>query len=163
MSRFILSLIVSIIFLSCDTPFSTKPSNEETLFVVSHNYDQSPIYHKTAVEVSWSNITVENFKEFRIEKAKIIGDDYIWNDLARIIDSLETSYIDTLDDDGTSSGPCAREYNSPIWLKRNEQSPPVYSCTPRVSKGHRHAPWRGSGWYMLRLPTKWRAWFMPYR
>ena len=33
-----------------------------SIFVVSHNYDQSPIYHKTAVEVSWSNITVENFK-----------------------------------------------------------------------------------------------------
>ena len=48
-----------------------------------------------------SNITVENFKEFRIEKAKIKGDDYIWTDLARILDSLETSYIDTLDDDGT--------------------------------------------------------------
>ena len=101
MIRFILSLIVLIIFLSCETPFSTKPSNEENLFVVSHNYDQSPIFHKTAVEVSWSNITVENFKEFRIEKAKIIGDDYIWTDLARILDSLETSYIDTLDDDGT--------------------------------------------------------------
>jgi len=101
MIRFILSLIVLIIFLSCETPFSTKPSNEENLFVVSHNYDQSPVFHKTAVEVSWSNITVENFKEFRIEKAKIIGDDYIWTDLARILDSLETSYIDTLDDDGT--------------------------------------------------------------
>jgi hypothetical protein len=101
MIRFILSLIVLIIFLSCETPFSTKPSNEENLFVVSHNYDQSPIFHKTAVEVSWSNITVENFKEFRIEKAKIIGDDYIWTDLARILDSLETSYIDVFDDDGT--------------------------------------------------------------
>ena len=73
MIRFILSLIISLVFLSCETPFSTKPSNEENLFVVSHDYDQTPIFHKTAVEVSWSNITVENFKEFRIEKAKIIA------------------------------------------------------------------------------------------
>ena len=101
MDRFHLSIIVLIVFISCETPFSTKPSNDEDLFVVSHNYDQSPIFHKTAVQVSWSNITIEDFKEFRIEKAKIVGDDYLWSDLARVPDSLATSFIDTLDDDGT--------------------------------------------------------------
>ena len=100
MNRFHLFYISLIFFISCETPFSTKPSNEEDLFEVSHDYDQSPIFHKTPVQVSWSNITIENFKEFRIEKAKIVGEDYLWNDLARISDSLATSYIDTLDDDG---------------------------------------------------------------
>ena len=100
MNRFHLFYISLIFFISCETPFSTKPSNEEDLFEVSHDYDQSPIFHKTPVQVSWSNITIENFKEFRIEKAKIVGEDYFWNDLARISDSLATSYIDTLDDDG---------------------------------------------------------------
>ena len=99
MNRFHLFYISLIFFISCETPFSTKPSNEEDLFEVSHDYDQSPIFHKTPVQVSWSNITIENFKEFRIEKAKIVGEDYFWNDLARISDSLATSYIDTLDDD----------------------------------------------------------------
>ena len=100
MNRFHLFYISLIFFISCETPFSTKPSNEEDLFEVSHDYDQTPIFHKTPVQVSWSNITIENFKEFRIEKAKIVGEDYFWNDLARISDSLATSYIDTLDDDG---------------------------------------------------------------
>ncbi len=86
MDRFHLPIIVLIVFISCETPFSTKPSNDEDLFVVSHNYDQSPIFHKTAVQVSWSNITIEDFKEFRIEKAKIVGDDYLWSDLARVPD-----------------------------------------------------------------------------
>ena len=62
-----------LIFISCDTPFSTKPSSDEDLFVINHDYDQSPIFHKTAVQVSWSNITIEDFKEFRIEKAKIVN------------------------------------------------------------------------------------------
>ena len=101
MDRFHLPIIVLIVFISCETPFSTKPSNDEDLFVVFHNYDQSPIFHKTAVQVSWSNITIEDFKEFRIEKAKIVGDNYLWSDLARVPDSLATSFIDTLDDDGT--------------------------------------------------------------
>ena len=85
MNRFQLPLIVLILFISCETPFSTKPSNDEDLFVVSHDYDQSPIFHKTPVQVSWSNITIEDFKEFRIEKAKIVGNEYLWTDLAPIL------------------------------------------------------------------------------
>ena len=100
MNRFHLSCISLIVFISCDTPFSTKPSNDEDLFIVSHDYDQTPIFHKTPTQVSWSNITIEDFKEFRIEKAKIVGEDYFWTDLARVPDSLATSFIDTLDDDG---------------------------------------------------------------
>ena len=100
MNRFHLSCISLIVFISCDTPFSTKPSNDEDLFIVSHDYDQTPIFHKTPAQVSWSNITIEDFKEFRIEKAKIVGEDYFWTDLARVPDSLATSFIDTLDDDG---------------------------------------------------------------
>ena len=84
MNRFHLSCISLIVFISCDTPFSTKPSNDEDLFIVSHDYDQTPIFHKTPTQVSWSNITIEDFKEFRIEKAKIVGEDYFWTDLARV-------------------------------------------------------------------------------
>ena len=88
-------------WLACDLPFSTKPSEEEDLFLVTHDYDGHVIHEKTAVTISWSDITIEDFKEYRIEKAKLVAEDYYWVDLARLLDSLTTSYVDTLDDDGT--------------------------------------------------------------
>ena len=95
-------LFVPMFFwLACDLPFSTKPSAEEDLFLVTHDYDGRVIREKTAITISWSDITIENFKEYRIEKAKIISGDYYWVDLAHLPDSLTTSYVDTLDDDGT--------------------------------------------------------------
>ena len=95
-------LFVPMFFwLACDLPFSTKPSEEEDLFLVTHDYDGHVIHEKTAVTISWSDITIEDFKEYRIEKAKLVAEDYYWVDLARLLDSLTTSYVDTLDDDGT--------------------------------------------------------------
>ena len=95
-------LFVPMFFwLACDLPFSTKPSEEEDLFLVTHDYDGHVIHEKTAVTISWSDITIEDFKEYRIEKAKLVAGDYYWVDLARLLDSLTTSYVDTLDDDGT--------------------------------------------------------------
>ena len=88
-------------WLACDLPFSTKPSAEEDLFLVTHDYDGHVIHEKTAITISWSDITIEDFKEYRIEKAKLVAGDYYWVDLARLLDSLTTSYVDTLDDDGT--------------------------------------------------------------
>ena len=94
-------LFVPMFFwLACDLPFSTKPSEEEDLFLVTHDYDGHVIHEKTAITISWSDITIEDFKEYRIEKAKLVAGDYYWVDLARLLDSLTTSYVDTLDDDG---------------------------------------------------------------
>ena len=84
-------------WLACDLPFSTKPSAEEDLFLVTHDYDGRVIREKTAITISWSDITIEDFKEYRIEKAKIIAGDYCWVDLAHLPDSLTTSYVDTLE------------------------------------------------------------------
>ena len=95
------TLMLMFLWLACDLPFSTKPSEDDDLFLVTHDYDNRVIHHKTAVTISWSDITIEDFKEYRIEKAKIIAEDFYWVDLARLPDSLATSYIDTLDDDGT--------------------------------------------------------------
>ena len=93
--------VLMFFWLACDLPFSTKPSAEEDLFLVTHDYDGHVIHEKTAVTISWSDITIEDFKEYRIEKAKLFAEDYYWVDLARLLDSLTTSYVDTLDDDGT--------------------------------------------------------------
>jgi len=93
--------VLMFFWLACDLPFSTKPSAEEDLFLVTHDYDGHVIHEKTAITISWSDITIEDFKEYRIEKAKLVAGDYYWVDLARLLDSLTTSYVDTLDDDGT--------------------------------------------------------------
>ena len=87
-------LFVPMFFwLACDLPFSTKPSAEEDLFLVTHDYDGRIIREKTAISISWSDITIEDFKEYRIEKAKLVAGDYYWVDLARLLDSLTTSYV----------------------------------------------------------------------
>ena len=93
--------VLVFIWLACDLPFSTKPSAEEDLFLVTHDYDGRIIREKTAISISWSDITIEDFKEYRIEKAKLVAGDYYLVALARLLDSLTTSYVDTLDDDGT--------------------------------------------------------------
>ena len=54
MNRFHLFYISLIFFISCETPFSTKPSNEEDLFEVSHDYDQTRLFQKTRVKVDCS-------------------------------------------------------------------------------------------------------------
>ena len=84
--------VLVFIWLACDLPFSTKPSAEEDLFLVTHDYDGRIIREKTAISISWSDITIEDFKEYRIEKAKLVAGNYHWVDLAHLPDSLTTSY-----------------------------------------------------------------------
>ena len=89
------TLMLMFLWLACDLPFSTKPSEDDDLFLVTHDYDNRVIHHKTAITISWSDITIEDFKEYRIEKAKIISEDYYWVDLARLPDSLATCLLYT--------------------------------------------------------------------
>ena len=93
-------LFLFIIFLSCESPFATKPT-EGDVFEVTQDYNGEKIYHPTAVTIEWSNITIKNFKEFLVERSITIGDSTIWEERARILDSLSTVYTDTIDDDAT--------------------------------------------------------------
>ena len=93
-------LFLFIIFLSCESPFATKPT-EGDVFEVTQDYNGEKIYHPTAVTIEWSNITIKNFKEFLVERSITIGDSTVWEERARILDSLSTVYTDTIDDDAT--------------------------------------------------------------
>ena len=93
-------LFLFIIFLSCESPFATKPT-EGDVFEVTQDYNGEKIYHPTAVIIEWSNITIKNFKEFLVERSITIGDSTVWEERARILDSLSTVYTDTIDDDAT--------------------------------------------------------------
>ncbi len=98
MKRFI--LIYLTIFLACESPFSTQPTDDD-IFTVTHNYNGEKIYIPTPVTIEWSNITIKNFKEFLVERSAAYGDSIAWEERAHILDSLQVKYIDTIDDDIT--------------------------------------------------------------
>ena len=101
MKGFSFLIIVLIICLSCEKPFETKPTEEDELFVLTHDYDERRIVHNTLITLSWSDVTLENFKKFIIERAYIDDDGPHWSQRTTLSDSLSTSFIDTIDDDLT--------------------------------------------------------------
>ena len=95
-----LTLIFISFFLACESPFSTQPT-EDDIFSVTHNYNGEKIYHPTPITLEWSNITIKKFKEFLVERSAAYGDSVAWEVRAHILDSLQVTYTDTIDDDIT--------------------------------------------------------------
>ncbi|MFQ6677403.1 MAG: hypothetical protein ACE5D0_03710 [Fidelibacterota bacterium] len=95
-----LALIFVIIFLACESPFSTQPT-EDDIFRVTHNYNGEKIYIPTAVTIEWSKITITKFKEFLVERSAAYGDSMVWEERVHIPDSLQVTYTDIIDDDVT--------------------------------------------------------------
>jgi len=98
--RILISLL-AVFHWACELPFETKPTDKDELFTVTHDYDGRRIVRATPVLIQWSKITIENFKEFLIERAYINEDGPQWAIVGRVADSLATSYADTLWDDVT--------------------------------------------------------------
>jgi len=98
--RILISLL-ALIHWACESPLGSKPTDPDDLFKVTQDYDGLPIVHPTPVEIQWSDVTIENFKEFLIERAYINEDGPQWAIINRVSDSLATSYTDTIDDDVT--------------------------------------------------------------
>lgn len=98
MKRLILLLIT--LFLACESPFSTQPTDDD-IFSVTHDYNGEKIYHPTLVTLEWSKITIKKFKEFLVERSAAYGDSIAWEERAHIQDSLQVTYVDTIDDDVT--------------------------------------------------------------
>jgi len=93
-------IFLSMIFLSCESPFATKPT-EGDVFEINQDYNGEKIYHPTAVTIEWSSITIKKFKEFLVERSITTGDSTVWEERAIILDSLSTVFTDTIDDDAT--------------------------------------------------------------
>lgn len=100
-NRLWLILSVGLLWMGCDLPFATKPTDKEKLFTVTHDYDGRGLRVPTPITIHWSEITIEEFKEFVIERTVVSDTGLHWDTLAHIEDSLATSYVDTLDDDVT--------------------------------------------------------------
>jgi len=89
-----------LLFVGCESPFKTEPTDDE-LFAVDHNYNGDKVYFPTPISIEWSNITIKQFKEFLVERSGTYGDSVVWEEIAHIEDSLQTTYVDTIDDDIT--------------------------------------------------------------
>jgi len=98
LKKFLLLTGIIVLSTSCELPFLTKADDDQE-YELSHNYDERPIVYPTEILLSWSELTIDNFKEFAIERAYIDSRGHHWQTIARLTDSLAISYSDTLRDD----------------------------------------------------------------
>ncbi len=104
----LLIISVSIVFWNCNFPFDNKPTNNN-IFELIADYDLNQrIVDTLTVRLSWSDITIENFKEIKITRLNEHRDpdsytvgttDNGWITVAKIQNEFITSYIDTIRDD----------------------------------------------------------------
>ncbi len=97
-----ISLITAILLFStgCDLPFLTK-ADEDQKYEVTHDYQGQYLTNKIPVVLSWSEVTIEKFKEFVVERAYIDSRGTHWVAIDSLSDSLAVSYTDTIKDDQT--------------------------------------------------------------
>jgi len=101
-------LFILIILAGCnifDNPTKTTP---EDLFVLSIAYNNEKITDALTIQLSWSEITIDNFKEIRITRLNehrdpdsyLVGEtDNGWITIASITDEFTTAWVDTVKDD----------------------------------------------------------------
>ncbi|NOZ75257.1 MAG: right-handed parallel beta-helix repeat-containing protein [FCB group bacterium] len=87
--------MITLIMIACDWPFNPKPTDE--IFTVTGEADSSRIILQSTVRLYWDEITVENFRDIRIERRTEM--DSVWTLAARIRNPFITTYIDTITDD----------------------------------------------------------------
>lgn len=94
-----LAIIFGLVFLSCEWPFETTPTDEDSLFNISVSHEISRIVDSAAVEISWSEITIEDFSHFSIERKSATETE--WGKRAFISNPAISFYTDMVDDDTT--------------------------------------------------------------
>ncbi|MFQ6605153.1 MAG: hypothetical protein ACE5D8_06315 [Fidelibacterota bacterium] len=92
-------IILFLLFGGCEIP--TRPSASNDAFSLSYSLTTTTIKRQIPITITWSEITISRFKQFEIERAKIVGDTYQWMIRGIVTDSLATTFIDTIDDDVT--------------------------------------------------------------
>jgi len=85
-----------LLVISCDWPFNAKES-DENIFELNISHDIIRVMPTAQILLSWSEITVESFASFRIERKTV--SDTLWTTVAELSNSLLTSYLDTINDD----------------------------------------------------------------
>ncbi|MFC1566086.1 hypothetical protein ACFL4B_04010, partial [Candidatus Neomarinimicrobiota bacterium] len=93
-----ISNIVFIILLicGCKSPFNTNATNEE-IFELKLSHNIVRVMPSALVNLIWTEITVENFASYKIERKTIT--DTTWTAIENLFDPFQLSYVDTIGND----------------------------------------------------------------
>ncbi|MFQ6616258.1 MAG: right-handed parallel beta-helix repeat-containing protein [Fidelibacterota bacterium] len=95
-------VLTGFMLVSCDTPFTPRPSENEALFRLEATYTgESRLIHKIPVTLTWSEVPIEDFSGYKIYRAVMEEGVEIWEQRSEISNPLQVSYVDTIDDDRT--------------------------------------------------------------
>ena len=107
-SLIILISLTCIFFIGCKSVLETEPTNED-LFTLTVEFDSNRrIVDTLPVNLSWSDITIDNFKEIKLTRINNHRDPLSypsgktengWITILRTDNPFITSYVDTVDDD----------------------------------------------------------------
>jgi len=92
----ILLWITILMITSCKTPFDTE-TNDDEMLELKLNHNIIRVMPNAQVNLSWNEITIENFKEYLVERKTIT--DTTWTNVASLDNEFLTSYQDTIKDD----------------------------------------------------------------
>jgi len=105
----IIVLTICCVNISCKFPLDTTPTNSGEILQLEAKYNKNKRMLDTLiVKLSWSEITLENFKEIKLTRFNEHRDpksyteeitENGWITIATIIDEFKTSWIDTVEDD----------------------------------------------------------------
>jgi len=87
--------LAGLIISSCDWPFNPQPT--DSVFSLEASTNITRIISKAPVWLSWDAISVENFRDFRIERRSV--NDSSWISVAILTNPLVYTYIDSIADD----------------------------------------------------------------
>ncbi|MFH1851357.1 MAG: hypothetical protein ABIA75_03350 [Candidatus Neomarinimicrobiota bacterium] len=90
-------VVVATIVTTCEWPFDTELTDSDSLFNLTVKHSIRRVFEEQYIHLSWEGITIENFKEFRIEKQR--ARDTAWVSVVRLFSPAATSYTDTIIDD----------------------------------------------------------------
>ncbi|MEE9574199.1 MAG: right-handed parallel beta-helix repeat-containing protein [Candidatus Neomarinimicrobiota bacterium] len=83
-------------FTACEWPFNTNTTNDD-LFELKLSHNIVRVMPSAEIDLTWNEITVENFKSFKIECLKT--NDTKWTPIVNLTDPFQLSYTDTIWDD----------------------------------------------------------------
>ena len=90
------TVLLLLIILSCDSPFNTITSKGDLFeLTITHNIER--VMPSAQIRLSWTEITVEDFKEILIERKN--SSDTSWTSVVKLHNQFATSYLDTIGDD----------------------------------------------------------------
>lgn len=90
-------ILLSIVLIySCEWPFSITPSDDE-VFELSLSHSIERVMPSAEVFLNWTEITIENFNKFMIEKKR--EKDTTWTFVDELTDPFQLNYTDVITDD----------------------------------------------------------------